>query len=248
MWHDTLVGLAQSFREQHHILSFEVEAYEEYLAFSQCIINRCTEDLGGNSAVWGWARKSCEIAARLAGILTLLKNPGANQIALPEARAACRMINEYFIPHMKTAFGAGGRLSPEAESVLKAALDLDARMDGAVPESFQRRQPLCKNQSGTAGAGQEGLCPCCYSICREQGMTKTWRLGVASRPAKVAAKLIICGENMHKCKNYSKEQLSPGMPGFYCDISACRHRQTTQKKQHEVQSQSLMPGVLCSFC
>lgn len=136
MWHDRLIRLARSYREQSHTLTFSTEAQEEYLAFSQCIVDRSTEDLGGHHAVLGWASKSKEMAARLAGLLTMLKNPAAEEISLPEMRSACRMMNEYFIPHMKAAFGASNSLSAESESVLRAVRELGIKQDGPVQEAM----------------------------------------------------------------------------------------------------------------
>lgn len=59
------------------------------------------------------------MTARLAGILTLLKDPAATLVDVNEYEFARSMMEEYFIPHMRYAFCGEHKLSATAEIVLK---------------------------------------------------------------------------------------------------------------------------------
>ena len=140
MWHDTVEKLASAYRETDLTLSLSYEARQEYLAFRQCMVNRASEDLGEGSALASWSGKSHEKAARLSGLLTMLRDVHAAEIQLEEMRAACRMMNEYFIPHIKAVFGHKTALSPEASAVLKAAKAIAASQAGPIRESALRHK------------------------------------------------------------------------------------------------------------
>lgn len=60
------------------------------------------------------------MTARLAGILTLLKDPAATVVELQEYESARMIMEEYFIPHMRYAFCGERQISPAAEELLNA--------------------------------------------------------------------------------------------------------------------------------
>lgn len=79
--------------------------------------NRLTGDLGGNEALQAWVRKAHGETARLAGILALLEDPDASIVEESHVRAAVELMNSYYIPHAKRAFGGGPSLSSPARAL-----------------------------------------------------------------------------------------------------------------------------------
>ena len=69
------------------------------------------------------------MTARLAGILTLLKDPTATVIELQEYESARMIMEQYFIPHARYAFCGERLISPAADELLKA-------MTGSMTREF----------------------------------------------------------------------------------------------------------------
>ena len=136
MWRKKVEELAGAYRDNSRVLSMSDAARAEYLAFKQCMVNRSTEDLGESEVIRSWTQKAHEKAARLAGLLTMLADVHAAEISQICMRSACRMMNEYFIPHMKVVFGSRGSISREAQAVLKAIQAMAAVQDAPLMESL----------------------------------------------------------------------------------------------------------------
>lgn len=94
------------------------------------------------------------MTARLAGILTLLKDPTATVVELQEYEFARMIMEEYFIPHMHYAFCGEQRLSPAAEAVLKAMPSIMTRyclcvLQSALWDKLRKKKPF-KVKDGNA--------------------------------------------------------------------------------------------------
>ena len=140
MWSATVRRLDGAFRDGDKILPLSEDARMEYLAFKQCMVNRVSEDLGESSEMCGWTSKAHEKAARLALLLAMLRDSSADQVEQCDVRAACRMMNEYFIPHVKMVYGQRTGLTPEAQAVLRAMKVLAKAKEHPVAESAITRK------------------------------------------------------------------------------------------------------------
>lgn len=113
-WQRLLTTLAASHRHQPAMLSLTKGAQTLYNLHIQNMSDRVSTDMGGSSAIRSWARKAHGKTARLAGLLALLEDPDAAIVEESHVRAAVAMMNSYFVPHMKRAFGGTPDLSPDA--------------------------------------------------------------------------------------------------------------------------------------
>ncbi|MBQ8313257.1 MAG: DUF3987 domain-containing protein [Clostridia bacterium] len=113
-WSRLLLILAAAHRDHPAMLSLTKGAQAVYNLHRQDMADRALSDMGGSSATRSWARKAHGKTARLAGLLALLEDPDAAIVEESHVRAAVAMMNSYFIPHMKRAFGGSSDLSPDA--------------------------------------------------------------------------------------------------------------------------------------
>lgn len=116
-WDAKLHSLAEMHRDQMGLLTLTRGAVQLYNEHRQDMQNRLTGDLGGNEALQAWVRKAHGETARLAGILALLEDPDAAIVEESHVRAAVEMMNSYYIPHVKRAFGGGPSLSAPAQAL-----------------------------------------------------------------------------------------------------------------------------------
>ena len=119
-WAEKITLLAASFRDEPLTLKLDMNARILFDRYRQVMEDRRNVEWCDSQALEAWASKAVGMTARLAGILTLLKDPTARTIEQHEFRCAQQMMEEYFIPHMHYAFCGEQRLSPAAEAVLKA--------------------------------------------------------------------------------------------------------------------------------
>lgn len=117
-WGEYITTLADVHRDQLCELKFTKSAGNLYVAHWQDMVNRATGDMGDNAALKGWGRKAHGETARLAGILALLENPDTTIVEEAHDRAAVELMNSYYIPHAKRAFGGGPDLSAPAKALL----------------------------------------------------------------------------------------------------------------------------------
>lgn len=96
------------------LLSMTRGAQKVFTDHRQDMMDRTLSDMGGSLSIRAWARKAAGKTARLAGMLALLEDPATNIIEEAHVRAAVAMMNDYFIPHMKRAFGGSSDLSADA--------------------------------------------------------------------------------------------------------------------------------------
>lgn len=90
---------------------------------------------GNNDALAAWASKLLGMTARLAGILTLLKDPNAACVDSTEYYAAQRIMEEYFIPHMRYAFCGAQQISEPAKVLLDAMIAIMTREEKCARQS-----------------------------------------------------------------------------------------------------------------
>lgn len=100
------------------LLPLTKEARAEYMAYWQSIEDRISTEFGTPDALRSWARKAHGKVARLALLLALLDDPGAQLVEACHVRNAVAMMEGYFIPHAKKAFGGGDHLSAEAKGLV----------------------------------------------------------------------------------------------------------------------------------
>lgn len=127
--------MAASFRDQALTLQLDVNANALFRRYLQTMEDRRNVEWCESEALEAWAAKAVGMTARLAGILTLLKDPAARTIEHHEFYCAQQLMEEYFIPHMHYAFCGERLLSPAAEAVLKAMPDFMTRSCMCVIES-----------------------------------------------------------------------------------------------------------------
>ena len=92
-------------------------AYERFQAFAQQMVDDRFGDLGGHEAIISWCLKAGGKVARLALLLTLLRNVEATYVDGWAVEAAVAMMNEYFIPHMKRVYYGERKLGEAAKSL-----------------------------------------------------------------------------------------------------------------------------------
>lgn len=122
-WSRLLIHLAATRRGQCAILPMTKRAQTVYEQHRQDMADRVLGDMGGSRAMQAWARKAHGKTARLALLLALLEDPDAAIVEESHVRSAVAMMNDYFIPHMKKAFGGGASLSPDAMALLDVLRD-----------------------------------------------------------------------------------------------------------------------------
>lgn len=116
-WDAKLTALAAVHREQMGLLTLTRGAVRLYDEHRQDLHNRLTGDLGGNEALSAWVRKAHGETARIAGLLALLEDSDASIVEEAHVRAAVELMNSYYIPHAKRAFGGGSSLSALARAL-----------------------------------------------------------------------------------------------------------------------------------
>lgn len=116
-WDIKLRELAAIHRDQMGVLKLTKAAVRLFNEHRQNMQDRLTGDLGGNEALQAWVRKAHGKTARLAGILALLEDPDATIVEESHVRAAVELMNSYYIPHAKRAFGGGPSLSSPARAL-----------------------------------------------------------------------------------------------------------------------------------
>ncbi len=174
-WEKLLLRLAAAHRGERLVMPLTREAAKLYDLHRQDMQCRVQGDMGGSLAIQAWARKAHGKTARLAGLLALLENPQATLVEANHVRAAVMLMDGYFIPHMKKAFGGSSDLSPDALALLTIVRKLDTFTQGDLlhrvgsqrrykgdkgKEHFQRM--LCELSArgyirpGTAQVGSRG--------------------------------------------------------------------------------------------
>lgn len=99
-------------------------AYERFQAFAQQMVDDRFGDLGGHEAIISWCLKASGKVARLALLLTLLKDVESQYVGVWAVDAAVAMMNEYFIPHMKRVYYGERQLSEAAKSLLASIIKM----------------------------------------------------------------------------------------------------------------------------
>ena len=123
-WEKKVRSLASAFRDQPATLPMTDAAYEVFEAFAQKMVDERFGELGGNDAIISWCLKAGGKVARLALLLTLLADVNAEAVDAPAVEAAVKMMNEYFIPHMKRVYCGERNVSPEAQNLLSTMVYL----------------------------------------------------------------------------------------------------------------------------
>lgn len=127
-------------------------AYERFQAFAQQMVDDRFGDLGGHEAIISWCLKAGGKVARLALLLTLLRDIEAESVEAWAVEAAVAMMNGYFIPHMKRVYYGERKLGEAAKSLLRVLVKLGNEMDGIVPQAklrmHVRGQKLFKGDDG----------------------------------------------------------------------------------------------------
>lgn len=120
-WNSLITRLALLSREKDDpiILQLTSEAYSVHLEFWQEVEDKKLTEYN-YKGMNAWATKAHGKAARLAGILELMKNPDATFVEADSMRAAVTMMREYFTPHAQRVFGGPNDLSDEAQRILEA--------------------------------------------------------------------------------------------------------------------------------
>ncbi len=128
-------------------------AHERFQAFAQQMVDDRFGDLGGHEAIISWCLKAGGKVARLALLLTLLRNVEATYVDGWAVEAAVAMMNEYFIPHMKRVYYGERKLSEAARSLQRVLIKLGNELDGVVPQAQLRQRIRGQKQfKGEAGA------------------------------------------------------------------------------------------------
>ena len=135
-------------------------AHERFQAFAQQMVDDRFGDLGGHEAIISWCLKASGKVARLALLLTLLRDVESKYIGVWAVDAAVAMMNEYFIPHMKRVYYGERKLGEAAKSLLSAIVKMGNELDGIVPQAklrmHVRGQKLFKGDEGLVNF-REGL-------------------------------------------------------------------------------------------
>lgn len=137
-WEKLLLRLAN--RKEALCMPLTREAARLYDLHRQDMQDRVQGDMGGSPAIQAWARKAHGKTARLAGLLALLENPDAAEVEARHVSAAVKLMNGYFIPHMKKAFGGSSDLSPDALALLTIVRKLDSFTQGELLHRVGRQQ------------------------------------------------------------------------------------------------------------
>lgn len=128
-------------------------AYERFQAFVQQMVDDRFGDLGGHEAIISWCLKAGGKVARLALLLTLLRDIEAESVEAWAVEAAVAMMNGYFIPHMKRVYYGERKLNEPARALLRVLVKLGNELDGVVPQSLLRMRIRGQKQfKGDAGA------------------------------------------------------------------------------------------------
>lgn len=146
-WGARLQTLAALHRDTPTVLSLTNDAQALYNQHRQDMHNRLTTDLGGNETLQAWARKAHGEAARLAGLLALLESPDALLVEESHVRAAVELMNRYYIPHAKLAFGGGPSLSPAVQAICEKLHQMDSFTESDMLRSIAGQ----KRFKGNAG-------------------------------------------------------------------------------------------------
>ena len=128
-------------------------AYERFQAFAQQMVDDRFGDLGGHEAIISWCLKASGKVARLALLLTLLKDVESKYVGVWAVDAAVAMMNDYFIPHMKRVYYGERKLGDAAKSLLRVLVKMGNELDGVVPQSQLRQRVRGQKQfKGKTGA------------------------------------------------------------------------------------------------
>lgn len=125
-WANTMTALASVHRDAMGLLTMSRGAFQRYNEHRQDMADRLTTDLGGTEALQAWVRKAHGETARIAGILALLEDPDTTIVEESHVRAAVELMNSYYIPHAKRAFGGGSSLSAPARALLDKLRTVEA--------------------------------------------------------------------------------------------------------------------------
>ena len=126
-WTSLLLDLAQLHRDREAVLTMTGDAQQLLRLHRQAMWNRTDTD----AAMRSWCRKAHGKAARLAGLLALLDNPGTLTVDACHVRAAVAMMESYFIPHAENAFGGAPSISPDALAMVDTL-----RRKGSTPRDM----------------------------------------------------------------------------------------------------------------
>lgn len=118
-WSALLCSLASIHRSTRGLLPLTQDARNLILMHMQNLHDRAYADLGNNAALRGWVRKASDKTLRLSALLALLENPSASVVEESHTMSAVALMNGYFIPHAKHAFGGGSDLSEVASDLWK---------------------------------------------------------------------------------------------------------------------------------
>lgn len=128
-------------------------AYERFQAFAQQMVDDRFGDLGGHEAIISWCLKASGKVARLALLLTLLKDVEVQYVGVWAVDAAVAMMNEYFIPHMKRVYYGERKLGDAAKSLLRVLVKMGNELDGVVQQSQLKQRVRGQKQfKGKTGA------------------------------------------------------------------------------------------------
>ena len=116
-WHDYVSVLADTHRDKRCEMQLTSGAKRLFIEFWQDMTDRSIGDMGENARLKEWGGKAHGQAARIAAILALLEDPHTIIVEESHMRNAVALMNEYYIPHAKRAFGGGSTLSAPAKAL-----------------------------------------------------------------------------------------------------------------------------------
>lgn len=118
-WRDRVQRLAELNRNGVPLLlSLTDTARAAYNEYWQSLEDRVNTEFGSPDVLKSWARKAHGKVARLAGLLALMNDTGARRVEASHVRNASALMEGYFIPHAKKAFGGGEHLGADEKAIL----------------------------------------------------------------------------------------------------------------------------------
>ena len=146
-WHDYVAILADVHRDKRCEMQLTSGAKRLFILFWQDMTDRAIGDMGENARLKEWGGKAHGQVARIAAILALLEDPHTIIVEEAHMRNAVALMNEYYIPHAKRAFGGGSTLSAPA----KALCDVLRTMPSFKKGELLRKVSGQKRYKGDAG-------------------------------------------------------------------------------------------------
>lgn len=118
-----------------------------FMEFWQDMTDRSIGDMGENARLKEWGGKAHGQAARIAAILALLEDPHTVIVEESHIRAAVELMNSYYTPHAKRAFGGGSTLSAPTKALCEVLRTLP---------SFKKYELLRKVSGQSRYKGEAG--------------------------------------------------------------------------------------------